>query len=181
MLARRRRRDWGPPGGEGMVNGGGKYVIGVDAGTGSVRAGVFDLQGTLLGSAESAIQVFRPRPDHVEQPSRDIWRAVGASVREAMAKAGVGAASVLGIAYDATCSLVALDERDEPVTVSLDAAPERNFIVWMDHRAAEQADRINATGHAVLRYVGGKLSPEQEPPKLKWLKERLPATGKRGR
>jgi FGGY-family pentulose kinase len=51
----------------------------------------------------------------------------------------------------------------------------------MDHRAAEQADRINATGHPVLRYVGGRLSPEQEPPKLKWLKERLPETWKRTR
>ncbi len=53
-------------------------VIGVDAGTGSVRAGVFDLGGTLLGSADCPIQLFRPRPDYVEQSSRDIWRAVGA-------------------------------------------------------------------------------------------------------
>ncbi len=46
----------------------------------------------------------------------------------------------------------------------------------MDHRAAAQAEHINATGHPVLRYVGGKISPEQEPPKLKWLKENLPET-----
>jgi D-ribulokinase len=26
-------------------------------------------------------------------------------------------------------------------------------IVWMDHRALEQAQRINAGGHAVLSYV----------------------------
>jgi ribulose kinase len=83
---------------------------------------------------------------------------------------------VVGIGFDATCSLVALDRDDRPITVSPTGDPDRNVIVWMDHRAAKQADSINATGHAVLRYVGGKLSPEQEPPKLKWIKEKLPET-----
>lgn len=165
--------------GESVARSDGRCVIGVDVGTGSARAGVFDLRGTPLGLADYPIQVFRPRRDHVEQSSREIWRAVGASVREALAKARMAASSVVGIAFDATCSLVALGERDEPLTVSLEADPERNIIVWMDHRATEQADRINATGHPVLRYVGGRLSPEQQPPKLKWLKEHLPSTWER--
>ncbi len=164
-----------------MTRSEGKYVVGVDAGTGSVRAGVFDLQGTPVGLADSPIRVCRPRQNHVEQSSREIWDAVGLSVREALARARIAAASVLGIAFDATCSLVVLGERDEPVTVSLEEEPERNVIVWMDHRATDQADRINATGHPVLRYVGGKLSPEQQPPKLKWLKEHLPSTWQRAR
>jgi FGGY-family pentulose kinase len=50
----------------------------------------------------------------------------------------------------------------------------RNVIVWMDHRATEQAARINETGHDVLRYVGGSVSPEMETPKLLWLSEKLP-------
>ena len=44
----------------------------------------------------------------------------------------------------------------------------------MDHRATDQARRINEGGHEVLKYVGGALSPEQEPPKLLWIKENLP-------
>jgi FGGY-family pentulose kinase len=156
------------------INGGQDYVVGVDVGTGSARAGIFDLRGRMIAKAEHPIQVFRPREDHVEQSSRDIWAAVCDSVRSALRASGVDPGRVAGISYDATCSLVALDERDEPVTVSTGGDPDHNIVVWMDHRAKEQADRINATGHRVLDYVGGKLSPEQQPPKLLWIKENLP-------
>lgn len=162
-----------------MHNSNPEYVVGIDVGTGSARAGIFDLQGRMIATAQHPIQIFRPREDHVEQSSRDIWRAVSASVRAVLEKGAVNPALVVGICFDATCSLVALDEKDLPVTVSLDGNPDQNIIVWMDHRAQKQADEINRTGHSVLDYVGGKLSPEQEPPKLKWIKEHLPETWRR--
>lgn len=157
-------------------DGNSEYVIGVDVGTGSARAGIFDLQGHMVATAQHPIQIFRTHENHVEQSSRDIWSAVCASVRAAFNEAEVNPTQVAGISFDATCSLVVLDERDLPLTISLDGNHDQNVIVWMDHRAQEQADEINRTGHPVLRYVGGKLSPEQEPPKLKWIKERLPDT-----
>lgn len=156
-----------------------EYVIGVDVGTGSARAGIFDLHGRMVATAQHPIQIFRPHEDHVEQSSRDIWSAVCASVRAALDKGAISPELIIGISFDATCSLVALDEHDLPVTVSLDGNPDQNIIVWMDHRAQKQTDEINSTGHRVLDYVGGKLSPEQEPPKLKWIKENLPETWRR--
>lgn len=54
----------------------------------------------------------------------------------------------------------------------------RNVVMWMDHRAEEQAARMTNTGHGVLARVGGIMSPEMQPPKLLWLKE---VRGERGR
>lgn len=145
--------------------------IGVDVGTGSARAGVFDAKGTLEGTAKRAIDMVRTDAGHVEQSSAQIWRAVCEAVREAVERAGITAADVGGIGVDATCSLVV---SGASAGVGEAGHPERDIIVWMDHRALEQARAINAQGHDVLRYVGGVISPEMQTPKLVWLKENRP-------
>jgi FGGY-family pentulose kinase len=151
-----------------------RYYIGVDVGTGSARAGVFDDRGTRLGMATKAIQTWKPQQDFVEQSSEDIWAACAFSVKAALQQAGVNAEQVRGVGFDATCSLVLLDAEDKPVTVSPTGKAEQNVIVWMDHRAMRETAEINATGDDVLRYVGGVISPEMETPKLLWLKRNLP-------
>ena len=156
-----------------------EYVIGVDVGTGSVRAGVFDFEGSLVGHAVREIQIWRPHEDFVEQSSADIWARTGEVVREAIARAAIHPSTVAGLSFDATCSLVALDASLAPITVSPTGNTEQNIIVWMDHRAINQARRINATRHPMLKYVGGMVSPEMEPPKLLWLKENLQQTWKK--
>lgn len=148
-----------------------KYFIGVDVGTGSARAGIFDAAGTMLSSAKHDLLVFRDDHGHVEQSSAQIWQAVCAAIRDAVFEAAIDPAAVIGLGFDATCSLVV---QGASGGVGDPAHPERDVIVWMDHRALDQARRINATGHAVLSYVGGAISPEMETPKLLWLKENRP-------
>jgi FGGY-family pentulose kinase len=148
--------------------------LGVDVGTGSARAGLFDARGDRHGLGVAEIRTWREGADFVEQSSDDIWRAVGEATRAALAQCHVDPARVKGIGFDATCSLVLLDADDRPVSVSASGDDARNIIVWMDHRATEQARRINEMGHAVLRNVGGRVSPEMETPKLLWLAEKLP-------
>lgn len=150
-------------------------LLGIDVGSGSARAGLFDAAGEMLGSGRREITTWREGADIVEQSSDDIWAAVCAATREAVAKAGIDAGRVAGIGFDATCSLVVLGQGGLPISVSPSGDPARNIIVWMDHRAVDQAERINATAHPVLRYVGGVISPEMETPKILWLKENLPA------
>ncbi|KAM5553919.1 hypothetical protein ABKV19_025916 [Rosa sericea] len=147
--------------------------LGVDVGTGSARAGVFDENGKLLGSSSSPIQIWKDG-DCVEQSSTDIWHAISAAVKAACSLAEVSGDEVKGLGFAATCSLVAVDADGSPVTVSWSGDSRRNIIVWMDHRAVEQAERINSRNSPVLQYCGGALSPEMQPPKLLWVKENLP-------
>ena len=154
------------------------YVIGVDVGTGSARAGVFDRKGRTLGIGVEPFQTWRPQPYFVEQSSDDIWRAVGVAVRTSLAAAKISPDQVAGISYDATCSLVVLDRSGHPLTVDTEGDNQRNVIVWMDHRATAEAGEIDRGYHDVLRYVGGSISPEMETPKLLWLKRHLPETWK---
>src|SRR5438105_13959231 len=150
--------------------------IGIDVGTSSARAGIFDEQGRLLATARHPITVWHEAGSVVEQSSPEIWAACAASVRTAMAEAAIPASAVKGIGFDATCSLVVVDAAGRPLTVSSSGDERRNVIVWMDHRAIAEARRVNETQDDVLRYVGGSISPEMEIPKLLWLKRHLPST-----
>ncbi len=150
------------------------YVIGVDVGTASARAGLFDLHGNRLAIATEPIQIHRPQHEYAEQSSEDIWHAVGEVVRRVVRESKVKPEEVLGIGYDATCSLVVLDPNDQPLSISPTGDPQWNIIMWMDHRAIAEAEEINAGDYEVLRYSGGALSPEMEPPKLLWLKRHMP-------
>jgi D-ribulokinase len=153
-----------------------RHFLGIDVGTGSARAGIFDSSGGLIATDRADIALWREAGDIAEQSSEDIWRAVCRSVRGSLGKAGVAPDTIAGIGFDATCSLVVLGSGGAPLPVSPSGDPARNIIVWMDHRAADQARRINRTGAKVLEYVGGTISPEMEAPKLLWLAENMPRT-----
>jgi len=156
-----------------------RFYIGVDVGTGSARAGVFDASGKRVGLAVCGIESWKPREDFVEQSSEGIWQACGKAVRGALAEGSVNPDDVRGVGFDATCSLVLLDAEDKPVTVSPTGRDSQNVIVWMDHRALEETELINRTSDPVLKYVGGVISPEMQTPKLLWLKRHMPASFER--
>lgn len=94
-----------------------------------------------------------------------------------MSQCGLVPSSIQGIGFDATCSLaVFTHDTDEPVSVTGPAFSQNdhNVILWLDHRPIKEAERINATKHNVLKYVGGTMSVEMEIPKILWLKNNMP-------
>lgn len=84
--------------------------------------------------------------------------------------------SVRGIAFDATCSLAVFShDTDQPVSVTSPKFDnDHNIVLWLDHRPVEETQKINATKHNLLRYVGGTMSIEMEIPKVLWLKNHMP-------
>jgi FGGY-family pentulose kinase len=152
----------------------GEFLVGVDVGTGSARAGVLSLQGQLLGRDEQPIVMRRRSAHEAEHDSEQIWSAVAAAVRRALKAAGVSGEEVAAIGFDATCSLVVRDRGGQSLPVAADGEARWDTIVWLDHRAIAEAEECTATGDSVLDSLGGIMSPEMQIPKLMWLKRELP-------
>ncbi|XP_052708342.1 FGGY carbohydrate kinase domain-containing protein-like isoform X2 [Crassostrea angulata] len=151
--------------------------IGVDVGTKSVRAAVVNRNGRVVAKATKDIRIWNPDEDFYVQSSENIWEAVIHAVKAVIEKSGVEKDYIHGIGFDATCSLVVLDADGKPVSVSHGSSHEEcNIVMWMDHRASEEAIFINSTNHEALKCMGGQMSLEMQPPKLLWLKKNLPDT-----
>ncbi|MFM8745343.1 MAG: ribulokinase [Aestuariivirga sp.] len=145
------------------------YVIGVDGGTESIRAFVFDLEGRPLASAATPYKTEFPNPSWAEQNPQDWWDCMGQSVQGALAAARVSPADILAICVDTTCcSVVALDAAGTPL---------RPCMIWMDVRSAAEADEVAATRDPYLRVNGGGAGPvsaEWMIPKALWMKRHQP-------
>ncbi|MBC7738807.1 MAG: carbohydrate kinase, partial [Candidatus Saccharibacteria bacterium] len=145
------------------------YVIGIDGGTESLRAHVFDLSGRSRGVGKGAYVTSFPEPGQAEQNPDDWWHAAGIAVREALAVSGIPADQISAIACDTTsCTVVALDTAGRPL---------RPCLLWMDVRAHREAAEVAACGDAALRLNGdgaGPVSPEWMIPKALWLKRHQP-------
>ena len=149
----------------------------VDVGTSSARAGLVEQTedgGKLLNYHAEEVTIFRPQSEFFEQSSENIWQKVCECVQRV--SANVPKEEIVGIGFDATCSLVLFDENLKPLTVSPTGSANQNIIMWLDHRAKNEADDINALKHDILKYVGGKVSLEMEIPKLLWLKRHMNET-----
>ena len=142
-----------------------RYVIGIDGGTESLRAHVFDMAGRDLGGAVSAYETAFPAPGRAEQDPREWWRALGEATRGAVRAAKLRARDIAALAVDTTSATVVLtDAAGEPL---------RPAILWMDVRAADEAAAVRRTGDPALRLNGagrGPVSPEWMIPKALWLK-----------
>lgn len=153
-------------------------VIGVDVGTASVRLAIISFRS--LNDGTEIVNViashhkdltYKQDGHKFVQSSSEIWDAVCYCSRHCIASSGIQGSSIKGIAFSATCSLV----------VESETASSDDVIMWMDHRAIEEAQQITASGSKVLNQMGGTCSPEFSIAKLCWLKKYQPERFERAR
>jgi sugar (pentulose or hexulose) kinase len=148
------------------------YLMGIDLGTGGVRVGLFDREGSPAVFHAVEFATDHPQPGWAEQDPGEWWSCLTRASRGALEESGVPAAEIAGISVDATASTV--------VATDADGRHLRPAIMWMDVRAADQARRIQETGDPALKYNGfGPVSAEFGLPKALWLKENEPDTWSR--
>ena len=143
------------------------HLIGLDVGTQSVRSCLFDLEGAVVASATRPLATTFPKPAWAEQDAEEWWQGALETLAEVVQVSRVNPKDIVALSYDCTaCTVVALTE---------DGAPLRPALLWMDERAHREAEEVSATGHEVLRYCGGKVSPQWMIPKGRWLEAHEPA------
>lgn len=147
----------------------GPYVMGIDFGTGGVRVGIFDSEGTPKVFHGVEFETNFLRSGWAEQDPKVWWESFVKAARQAVADSGVSGEEIVGVSTDATASTVlAIGEDDEHL---------RPAIMWMDVRASDQAARIADTRDRALKYAGyGDVSAEWGLPKALWIKEKEPET-----
>ena len=141
-------------------------VLGVDFGTQSVRASVYSPSGMLQGQASCPYPTDRPGPNRAEQNPDDWWQGFVRAVPEALERAGIRGNDIAAVACDGT-SFTGVFCREN-------GTPLRPAILWMDLRAADEAQRVEAATDPVLEYCGRRISPEWLLPKTLWVKNHEP-------
>lgn len=136
-------------------------ILALDFGTGGARAGVFDLDAArLLASGEEPYATHYLPPDRAEQDPEDWWQALCVLVPRVLQEAGNP--ELAAICAASFASTVVIADRFGQVL-----APA---ILWMDARAAEQAQQTAACDHPVMAWSGGSDASEWLVPKAMWLK-----------
>jgi xylulokinase len=119
-------------------------LIGIDAGTTSVRVGAFAPDGCVLALARRPTPTYRPRPGWAEHDADALWLAAAAGLRE-VAAALPADAEVAGIAP------ATVGEAGLPVDRAGRAL--RPIIAWFDSRAVGYVRRWEETVGAARLYA----------------------------
>jgi glycerol kinase len=140
------------------------HLIAIDQGTTSTRAIVFDAKLAPVAVAQQELRQLYPAPGWVEHDPEEIWSSVVATVREAMAKAAVGAKDIAGIGIT--------NQRETTIVWDrVNGKPIHNAIVWQDRRTADACAALRDAGHeaAVADKTGLVLDPYFSATKIGWL------------
>jgi glycerol kinase len=140
------------------------HLIAIDQGTTSTRAMVFSAALRPVATAQQELRQIFPRPGWVEHDPEEIWAATVATVREAMAEAGVAAKDIAGIGIT--------NQRETAIVWDRSSGkPIHNAIVWQDRRTADACAALKSAGHeeSVAEKTGLVLDPYFSATKIAWM------------
>ena len=139
-------------------------ALGVDLGTGSVKAAVVSPGGRVHAKASRSYSLSSPEPGWAEADPRE-WLA---ATREAVEELGTHLAQVDSVGFSGQMNgLVLYDEQLQPI---------RPAITWADTRAANQAAKMQADfGEDVLARLGSSAVSGFAATSLRWIAENEPA------
>lgn len=144
-----------------------KQILGLDLGTSSLKGLLFDQEGQLLASADSAYPLMTPAPGYSEQDPNQ-WLAAAEIVMEKLLDLRPDMQEELvGISFSGQMhSLVLLDEANQVI---------RPAILWNDVRTTKECQEIMATFGTELLAITKNVALEGFTlPKICWVQKHEP-------
>jgi sugar (pentulose or hexulose) kinase len=145
-------------------------LLGIDAGTTSMKAAVFDLSGRLLGIDRQEYQLLMPSANIVELDAELYWQACRRAIRNALRQSDTDASQVTALSISSQGeTLICLDKN---------GAPTRNAIAWLDNRATDEAGLIaRQFGVEHVFQITGQadVAPTWPACKILWIRRNEPA------
>jgi xylulokinase len=142
------------------------YLLGVDAGTSSVKVSLTDEDGRTTSASSARFGIEAPFPGWAEQEPDMWWRRVRETIEEVCRICGVARGDRLSVGFTGQMhSLVLLDENHQPL---------RPSILWCDERSTAQAARIGRDIPHFKEVTGNTPIPAFTLPQLLWVRENEP-------
>ena len=159
----------------------GPLLVGLDSGTQSIKACVFDTSGSTLASGSAPQAVSNPADGLAEQDIGEWRRGLFAAVRDALAAVPSdrrGPVAAIGLSFQReSFTLVSADSAaGEPL------APLRDAILWLDGRADGEVEKLRAgsaepelSAELYHQLTGKPLDVTSALARMRWLAEHEPA------
>src|ERR1700677_587744 len=118
----------------------GELLLGLDVGTTSLGAGLFDPGGQLLAWTSRRLRSSSSGPGRLEQDAAAIWRTALVVLRGVLAAAGRDAVDLaaIGVTSQRTSAMI-WDRRS--------GRPLSPLVIWSDLRGAERAHTLRQAGY----------------------------------
>lgn len=122
-------------------------LLAIDNGTQSVRALLFDPQGTLLAKERVPIEpYYSTAPGLAEQDPKVFWDAVCTACQRLFQRQGVNKSSIAAVALTT--------QRSTVLNVDKNGQPLRPAVIWLDQRRAEGMKPVGGIWGAAFRVAG---------------------------
>ncbi|MDY0020005.1 MAG: FGGY family carbohydrate kinase, partial [Anaerolineae bacterium] len=146
----------------------GDLFLGLDVSTTGAKALLIDASGGVVSSATTPLPLSTPHPLWSEQDPHDWWAGIAASIRRALAQAGVPGSAVKAVGLTGQMHGLTLLDGSGKVL--------RPAILWNDQRTGAQCDeiRVRLGKERFIQITGNDALTGFTAPKILWVREHEP-------
>lgn len=149
------------------------YLLGIDYGTGGVKACIINPQGEVLGFAFEEYPFIHEKPGWSEHDPVNYWQAACRLIKECLAQAHIDPSELRGVAVSSALpSMVMIDNQGNPI--------QRAYNL-MDRRATKEVEWLkeNIGEERIQKLTGNRIEDHPALVNLLWEKRNRPDSYRR--